>query len=354
MSLFGSDRYGGIHIPGTNVILAKSGGGRSGFSKGGGFAGGGGGGGGGGSSYTYGAKSRPGGTTNKNSGTTNRTAATTSYVDPYAAWGGQDAYNALLDGFHKQKDTIYSTARDAANNFGIGYGTNILEFINGLKSGQDTINSKGARNELAKTQGTQGVLGMVGRGIKSGGVMLANKNAGDSSAAGALANAYGDIGRRELSDVGNQYANANEDLRLQQDAFNQQRDLGVRKLNDSKTITINQIVADARDKFAQLDAAMADKSLPERIAIDQEKEAVRQQTLAALQQYDQQLQTGLSGIHETNIDERRTEANRLGSAGTDLGKDAFSYTTETPVELQGTGPLPSELPVFSTQKKKIA
>lgn len=41
MSLFGSDRYGGIHIPGTNVILAKSGGGRSGFSKGGGFAGGG-------------------------------------------------------------------------------------------------------------------------------------------------------------------------------------------------------------------------------------------------------------------------------------------------------------------------
>lgn len=274
--------------------------------------------------------------------------------DPYAQWGGQDAYNALLDGFHKQKSGIYSTARDAASNFGLGYHDNILDFIHGIQSAQDTINSKGARNELAKIQGTQGVLGMVGRGIKSGGVLLAGKNAGNSSAAGAIANAYGDIGRRELSDVGNQYANANEDLRLQQGETDYQREAGARKLQTSKTQTINQIVAEARDKFAQLDAAMADKSLPERIAIDQEKEAVRQEVLAQLQAYDQELTNGLSGIKATSTDERRTKANELATAGTDLGKDAFAYTTEAPAQFQSTGPFASELPVFSTKTRKEA
>lgn len=301
--------------------------------------------------------SKPGGSrgSNNNTGGTVRTSGgTTTYVDPYARWGGQDAFNQLMDNFHRQKDSVYSTAHDAANNFGLGYRDSILDFISGLRTGQQGIDSKAARNELAKMQGTQGVLGMVGRGVKSSGVMLANKNAGNSSAAGALAGAYGDIGRRELGNVGNQYEMGNEDVRLAQGQLDQQRESGARKLSTSKTQTINQIVSEARDKFAALDAAMADKSLPERIAIDQEKETVRQQVLADLQAYDQQLQEGLGGIHASSADDRRAEASRLSSAGTDLGKDAFSYTTETPAELQGTGPVASELPLFSLQRKKIA
>lgn len=272
--------------------------------------------------------------------------------DPYAAWGGTAAYQNLLNNFRGQKTGIYNSSRDAANNFGLGYRDSILDFVGGLRNGQNTINSKAAQNELAKMQGVQGVQGMVGRGVKSSGVMLGNKNAGNSSAAGALAGAYGDIGRRELASVGNQYEMGNEEVRLQQGALDQQRESGARKLNTSKTQTINDIVSQARDKFAALDAAMADKSLPERIAIDQEKESVRQQILQSLQAYDQQLQEGLGGIKANSADDRRAEASRLGAAGTDLGKDAFTYTTETPAELQGTGPFASSLPLFSAQKPR--
>lgn len=284
--------------------------------------------------------------------TNNTTSAASAPADPYAAWGGTAAYQNLLNNFRSQKTGIYNTSRDAANNFGLGYRDSILDFVGGLKSGQNAINSKAAQNELAKMQGVQGVQGMVGRGVKSSGVMLGNKNAGNSSAAGALAGAYGDIGRRELASVGNQYEMGNEDIRLQQGALDQQRESGVRKLNTSKTQTINDIVSQARDKFAALDAAMADKSLPERIAIDQEKESVRQQILQSLQAYDQQLQEGLGGIKANSADDRRAEASRLGAAGTDLGKDAFTYTTETPAELQGTGPFASSLPLFSAQKPR--
>lgn len=272
--------------------------------------------------------------------------------DPYALWGGQAAYNSLVDTFNKQKGNIYGTARDAAANTGIGLRGSILDFLDSMRTGQQAIDSKASRNELAKMQGVQGVNAMVGRGIKSGGVQLANRNAGDSSAAQALATAYGDIGRQQLGDVGNQYEMGNEDIKLQQQTLDTQRASGARKIGDSKAQAINNIVAEARDKFAALDADAAGKSLPQRIAIDQEKEAVRREVLGMLQQYDQQLQSGLEGIKATDADTRRAEAQRLRAAGTSLGKDAFDFTTETPIELQGTGPFASELPLFSLRKNR--
>lgn len=281
-----------------------------------------------------------------------RTAAETngSFSD-----GSQPSYDAsLLDDFNTQKGNIFNTAQEAGSNFGAGYKNSILDYLDNLRTGQQGLDTQGARNELARMQGVSGVLGSVGRNIRSSGVALANRNAGDSSAAEALARAYGDVGKRSLSNVGNQYEMGNEDLKMAQADFNTQQAAGSRRLDTGKTQAVNQIVADARDKFAQLDAYAADKSLPERIAIEQEKEKVRSQVLEQLQQYDQLLQEESAKVAPTNIDQRRAEAQRLQGLGTDLGADAFNFTTETPGQFQNTGPFASELPIFTMPRRRTA
>lgn len=279
----------------------------------------------------------------------------TSYsapVDPYAAWGGQAAYNNLVNTFDAQKQGVLNSATDQTGIFGGQYQRGILDFLDNQRLGQQGIDTKASRNELAKMQGVQGVVGSVGRGIKSSGVMLANRNAGDSSAGQALANAYGQQGRQQLSNIGNQYEMGNQDIKSAQDAFAVQQASGVRGLQGGKDDFVNKLALDTRNSLASLDAQIAGASLPNRIAIDQEKEAVKARALQQLQGYDAQLQSGVAGIQATNQDQRRAKASELLSAGTSLGADAFQYTDQVPSSLQGTGPFSSELPLFSLPRGK--
>ena len=271
------------------------------------------------------------------------------YVDPYAQWGGRAAYDSLRAQKAAQKSGIYSSSRDAATNAGIGYNSSILDLIDSTKSAQNKINSQGAQNELAKRQGTLGVQGMVGRGIKSGGVMLANKNASDSSAAGAIARAYGDLGRRELSNVGNQYAKGNMEIQDAQVDLEGQRATGIRKIGESKQTMINSIVSEARNQLAQLDADIANASLPDRINIEQEKEAIRNEALAQLQGFDAKLTEGMAGITPNSVEERRSKALMMASEG-QAPESAFQYTQQAPAMMQGTGPMASNLPIFTFKR----
>ena len=272
--------------------------------------------------------------------------------DPYAAWGGRAAYDAKVNNYDAQKQGILGSAADQTGIYAGQYNRGILDFLDNQRLGQQGIDTKASRNELAKMQGVQGVLGSVGRGIKSSGVMLANRNAGDSSAAQALANAYGDQGRRQLSGIGNQYEMGNQDIQSAQNAFAIQQASGVRNLQGSKDDFVNKLALDTRNSLAALDAQIAGESLPNRIAIEQEKEAVRTRAIQALQQYDAQLQSGVQGIQATGADQRRAKAAELMNAGTNLGADAFNYSTEVPTQFQGTGPFSSELPLFSLARGK--
>lgn len=291
----------------------------------------------------------PARTTTQNT-TTQRTYAPPP--DPYAQWGGQAKYNTLVNDFNKQKSNIYGSATDSANAINSQMGRSIADFLDSQRIAQSGIDSNAAKNYLAKQQGVAGIMGSVGRGIRSSGVMLANKNAGNSSAAGAIANAYGDQGRRQMAGVGNQFELGKQDIQTAQDNYNVQRASGVRNLQGTKQDKINELVLGARDKFAQLDAAMANASLPGRIAIDQEREKVRQQVVGQLQGLDAQLNSGIASIQAQSEDQRMEEASRLGKEGRDLGADAFQYSTEIPLEQQNTGPFASELPLFSLNRGK--
>lgn len=273
--------------------------------------------------------------------------------DPYAPFGGAGGYSTLTQGFADQKNNIYTGANDAATNAGVGINGSILDLVSGLKSGQQAIDNKAINNELAKRQGVAATYDMVGRGIRSGGVLLANKNASDSSAAEAVARAYGDMGRRQLSSVGQQYELGNRDVTQSQAAFDEQRAAGVRHIQDSKTQVVNQIVTDARNQLAALNAAMAYATVPDRIAIEQEKETIKNQVLGKLQQYDQQLTTAAGSVVPSSAENRRTQAGQLQVAG-QAPADAFSYTTQAPAEFQNSGPFASQLPIFTLPKKQTA
>lgn len=282
----------------------------------------------------------------------NPTGQTPGYTDPYAKYGGTAAYNSLVSGFDTQKQNIYGTATDAARTSGNDLRGSILDFVDTQRGTQRQIDNKAVNNELARRQGRTGILGMVGRGIQSGGVTLANKNASDSSAAGAIANAYGDIGRRNLSNVNNQYELGNRDIDVMQTNLNDQVGTFVnRKYGETKNKVVDNIVSQARNEFAALDAAMLQADLPTRIQIEQEKEAVRQRVLGELSQYDQLLRDQTASVRPTGIDERRAEATRLASLGT-APETAFNFTDEVPLGFQNTGPFAGQLPIFTFSRRR--
>jgi len=98
---------------------------------------------------------------------------------------------------------------------------------------------------------------------------------------------------------------------------------------------------------------MANASMPDRINIEAEKEKVRQQVLARLQDLDAQLSAGIAGVQPSSGEARRTEAFRLAGLGT-APENAFSFDTSVPAQFQGTGQFPSELPLFTLPRKRTA
>lgn len=277
-------------------------------------------------------------------------APTPSSTDPYAQYGGQSRYNSLVSGFNNQKQALFDSSAAAGQQAGRDYNQGILQLVDTLKAGQTNIDRQATQNELSRMQGTRDVNASVGQGIRSGGVMLANRNAGDSSAAGALAAAYGQLGRQQLSQVGNQYEQGQNGINNSQVDLGLQQSAGVRDLGFSKEKLVNGIVTGAENSLAALDAAMANASLPDRINIQQEKERIRQETLGQLGQFDTLLQQGNSqgvyGMAPQSQDQRMAKANELANAGT-APDTAFNYTTQAPAQFQGTGPFASELPIFT-------
>ena len=265
--------------------------------------------------------------------------------DPYARWGGQSQYNRLVSGFDTQKSGIFDSASAAAKTSGLGLRNSILDFIDSLRTGQSQIDNRGINNELARQRGAADVYNSMNQGIRSGGVTLANRNASDSSAAEAIARAYGDIGRRQMSDIGNQYEMENVEIGLAQDDLLRQRAAGLRRFESAEEQAVTSIIADATDKLSALDTAMANASLPERIALNTEKNKIRSQVEKVLAPY-------MSGLSQANSvramggDARIAEATRRRSLGMAPSRQ-FDFSTDTPVGLEGSGPVSSELPIFT-------
>ena len=255
---------------------------------------------------------------------------------------------AARNNFNTGKNTLFDSVNRLGDNKAAEYRSSINDWLYQDKMGQDAINAKGVNAEMARNQGVSGIRSMVGNGIKSAGVMLANKNAGSSSAVGALANAYGQLGQRQMQSVGNQYGQAQNQIGLEQTNLEGARNLQKGKFADYKTQTVNAIVDDAQRQMAALNADAANASLPDQSAIQQEVERIRAEAMAKLQQFDSLLQTQAQA---TNREERMTEAQRLASLNM-AGENPFQFTTDNVDRaFQYQGPAGGALPIYTYNTK---
>lgn len=260
---------------------------------------------------------------------------------------------AQIAAFDNQKNTIYSSSNDAATNSASARHSSILDWLDSMKQQQGAIDERGVQNELSKKQGMNSIVDMLGRGLRSGGTMLANKNALSSSAAEAIARAYGDIGRREGNQVSNKYELNNRQIGLDQQSLEQSKATGLRKFDENKVSSIKSIIVEARNQLAQLDADMANANLPQRIAIEQERANIEGAVSNILSQYDAELQQGAGSIKPTSTDQRRATAQDLAYKGV-AATNPFDVTTEVPAQFANTGPFASDIPLFSYRGKKAA
>jgi hypothetical protein len=265
--------------------------------------------------------------------------------DPWAStvWGSKANYDRAVGDYNAAKATTYGSITDATNQASNNYKSSILDFLDSYKAQQGDINRSNVQNELARRQGSRSVLDMVGNGIRSGGITLNNANATNSSAAEAIAKAYGEMGRREQTQVNNQFAMGQDEIANAQAKLAALTETQKRHFSEDKVTTVNGIVNDATNQLAALNQAAASASLPDRIAIEQEKARIRQETLTALSQYDALLS---QLAKPASAEDNRKKAAALDTAGT-AADNAFQYDTTIPTELQGTGPFASTLPIFT-------
>jgi hypothetical protein len=269
-------------------------------------------------------------------------------VDPWAGtpWGSQAAYSKAVADYGSAKNTTYGSINDAENTAGNKYNSSILDFLDSFKAGQTNIDRSAVQNELTRSEGRNNVLDMVGSGLRSGGVILNNANASNSSAGEQLGRAYGEIGRKELSKVGNAYELGNDNIANQQSDLLSGLSTFQRHSDETKTDTVNSLVSSATSQLAQLNALAQNASLPDRIQIEQEKARIRNETMAKLSAYDSALASGVANTKASTADENRKKAQSLLQAGV-APENSFNLTTSVPGSLQGTGPFASNLPLFS-------
>lgn len=273
----------------------------------------------------------------------NRVAA----PDPFAQYGGRAAYDAQVGEINTGKSNALNSAtasQDASLRSGR---SSILDFIGGAQTKQQGIDQSRANAQFSLQEGKGDIMDMVGRGVRSGGVMLANKNAGSSGAAGQIARAYGELGNREARDVGNQFALENQGIDLQQNELNTGFDTQKRKIDEFKVGQAEEIAGTARNALAALEATRMGASLPQLFAIDQEVQSIKDATMAKLGELDSLLQTERSKINPAGQQQTMAKANEMRTAGTG-GPQMFNFNTNA-AQMQNAGPsvAGAELPIYS-------
>lgn len=289
------------------------------------------------------------GYTTTDGSTTQQPAPT--WTDPTGRGLTQTQYNGLTSQFDTSANALRTSANDWGNNYGIGLSGSVTDYLNSSRQGQQALDERGVQAELAKKQANAGILGMVGRGIQSGGVMLAGRNAADSSASEAIARAYGQIGQRQMNDVGNQYAQTERGIGIDQGNFDIQKAAGARKISDQEQMGVNQTISDAQQRINDLNNWAATQSLPNRLDAASEVAALRSQIQGLLGGKIDQLNSGVAGISAAGTDANRVTAANLATAGTSA-TNPFDFQSAGPAQFNGVNP--GALPIYTAPRKRTA
>lgn len=289
----------------------------------------------------------PGASPSPTSGTTPTDSTNTSSTGGNTSGGGQSSLTSAMekniqDSLNATRQSIYGTIGTTATQFG----SSIQDQLDQLKTQQEQIDQARVQNELARMQGRQGVLDMVGNGIRSGAITLDNANASNSSAADALARAYGLQGRQQLAGVNEQYAQGQNEAQVQQDVLNQNEATFGRHVGENKQSTINNIVNQALSDLGNLNREASYYGIQAPVDLQAERNDIISRATDALSKYDNTFSEGYAKEQPATTTQNQTKAGELLAAGT-APQNAYTYTTVAPGALSGTGPFASSLPIFT-------
>lgn len=228
-----------------------------------------------------------------------------------------------------------------------GVASNLL---NRQRSSQTGIDNSRANNELNRMTGIQDILSYVRNGLTQGASRLANANATESSATGALGRAYNQLGSQKARGVNSQAGLVSNQLNQSQQQLQDQGQLGVEDFRRTRDNLVTNIATELRNKLATLDAEARGLSLPDRIAVDQEKQNLINAGQAQLQEVDQWLQSQLGGVVPQTPEQVQLAAQGLRQAGQGSNNpfDLGDFGTQV---MNEQTPAISQMPLFTRNKR---
>lgn len=251
------------------------------------------------------------------------------------------ARNSLMQGGQNVRSSADEQLGLASRN----QSSSILDFFGDVSKTQQGLDQRRANAEYSRNQGRQDIMGMVGRGIRSGNVMLGNKGASSSSAKGQIARAYGDIGNREARNIENQYGLEGQDIDMQQQNLGTDINTYARKLEEFKVNTADSIASDVRNQLAVLNQQAQNADLGTLFQIEQEKQAIKDAAMAKFAELDTLLSTERAKIQPAGRQQSQAKANEMAQLG--QGAQMFNFNSTAPATLQGGTNPQSGLPLYS-------
>lgn len=247
---------------------------------------------------------------------------------------------------------ILNSSTEAARNTGLGIDTTLRNYLNSQIDAQEAFNNEAIQAEMAKKTGNSDILKAVGQGIEGANRMLANNNAGSSSAAEELVRIYNKIGAEKFTKLLNDYGLKMNEIATGRAKLKRNIDTYKQDFINNKEQVINGIVASAAEQLNVLNNALVGASLSDRVDIEAEKAKVKAAAQAELAQYDQQLDSIIGQINadQTSDEQNRTKAQELLNIG-QSSTSPFNYTTEIPTNWVGQAPAGSTLPIYVKKRE---
>ncbi len=152
------------------------------------------------------------------------------------------------------QDGIRGGSRQQATDNTNRYRTDGQSFVNGVRTGQNTINTSATNNALNTRRSMAGIASDVRTGIQSGKISLSAMNASDSGATEAMARAWATVGNRQAAGVRNQAQLETNALQTEQTNLDLQETQGWQNLQTWRTTETDRVSNKLYNELATLQA----------------------------------------------------------------------------------------------------
>lgn len=242
-------------------------------------------------------------------------------------WNSQSEYQRNLDNVRRNvgvKQSGYiSEAESARRGAKNAYDNDAQAVVNEIRSAQAGINTGRANNALNVRRSMASIASGIRQGLRSGQTELANMNAGDSSAARAMAMGFARSGNKQASQVNNEAQLKEGEFDSAQQELNRTETQKLGTLKRWRDNKVKDISAKLYQSLAELDAQAQGEGLDGGIDWAAHSRVVSQAN-AELNAVDAATRTELGKINPLNRGQVEAQAAKMDAAGAAVG-NPFSF-----------------------------